>query len=66
MPEALVTLYGAREEANAEQVASASEALIHGYGFGLVSAALAPLAAAAVVAVVVNAKGNEAAAAAVH
>jgi predicted MFS family arabinose efflux permease len=61
MPDALITLYGAREAGDAEQVALAGDTLIHGYGLGLVTAALALLAAAAIVAVLVTAKRDRAA-----
>lgn len=61
MPDALTALHGARVAGNAERVASASDALIHGYGLGLVTAALTLLVAAAIVALLVNAKRDQAA-----
>lgn len=65
MPDALVGLYDAREAADAELVASATSALSHGYGLGLMTAALALLTAAAIVALLINAKRDQAAAAVV-
>lgn len=61
MLDALTALRGAREAGNAEQVVSASGALIHGYGLGLVTAAFALLVAAAIVARLVTAKRDQAA-----
>ena len=61
MPDALEVFNSARKAGDAELAAVAGSALIHGYSLGLVTAALALLAAAAIVALLVNAKRDQAA-----
>lgn len=56
IPNALHALYRGRESGNSELVSSASDALIHGYGFALVGSGIALLLAAFIAAVLVNAK----------
>ncbi|MER5173887.1 MFS transporter [Thioclava kandeliae] len=66
MPDALTALYGARARGNAHTASLAGDALIHGYGLGLVVAAIALVSAALIVAVLVNAKRDQPDAATPH
>lgn len=59
LPGALDVLYSGREAGDAEQVRSASEALIHGYGTALAAGGVALIAAAVIAAVLINAKKGE-------
>ena len=59
LPGALTVLYSGRESGDAEQVRSASDALIHGYGTALATGGVALVAAAVIAAVLINAKKEE-------
>ena len=59
LPDALKRLYQGRSTGDASMVASASDALIHGYGTALAAGALAITLAAAIAVVLIDAKGVE-------
>jgi predicted MFS family arabinose efflux permease len=59
LPDALTTLYRARQAGDAVMAQSASDALVHGYGLALAGSAVALVIAAIIAAVLVNAKREQ-------